>query len=399
MKMHLLCPPNTQQVRGPASEMDGFAALTLRFCDVLARMGVEVHLYGSEERGDDVPCARLTTCISKTEIAQYLSGQPYQRLNYSAENPVFQLFNSRAVSSVAAAKSHGDMIGTIVGAANFPVAQSHPDLRYLEWSIGYQGIAPQSFRVFQSHAWRHANPGYTAQPMGREFDAVIPPFYDTSQFPTHDPEDYVLFVGRTDGVKGGPIAARIAREAGVRFIGIGYGDASAFTSDEWRGSVSTEERNRLLAGARAVLMPTRYLEPFGQVAAEAQLCGTPVIGPDFGAFIETIDHGVTGFRCSYLGDYIRAVDDVRWLDRAAIRARAQRLWSYEAAVRSYTAYFRRLDLLNTKGWETIHERTDHAPGTDGRDCGLDAGAAGAVAGGDGERGAVARDDTLQSAVA
>jgi glycosyltransferase involved in cell wall biosynthesis len=189
--------------------------------------------------------------------------------------------------------------------------------------------------------------------IGREFDAVIPPFYDVTQFQPRTPEDYVLFVGRTDPVKGAPLACRIAEAAGVKLLLIGYGDPSALTYGTWLGSVSDEERNRLLAGARAVLMPSRYVEPFGQVAAEAQLCGTPVIGPDFGAFVETIDHGVTGFRCSYLGAYVDAIDRVGALDRSAIRARAQRLWSLETATEAYRAYFDRLALLRGEGWDSL----------------------------------------------
>ncbi len=45
-----------------------------------------------------------------------------------------------------------------------------------------------------------------------------------------------------------------------------------------------EERLALLGKAKSVLMPTYYLEPFGGVHVEAQLCDTPVITTDWSAF-------------------------------------------------------------------------------------------------------------------
>ncbi len=37
---------------------------------------------------------------------------------------------------------------------------------------------------------------------------------------------------------------------------------------------------------------------------EAMLCGTPLLGSNYGAFQETIIHGVTGFRCNTLGKIV-----------------------------------------------------------------------------------------------
>ena len=45
---------------------------------------------------------------------------------------------------------------------------------------------------------------------------------------------------------------------------------------------------QLFANAKCTLMPSKYAEPFGFVALESMLSGTPVITTDYGAFPETV---------------------------------------------------------------------------------------------------------------
>ena len=50
-----------------------------------------------------------------------------------------------------------------------------------------------------------------------------------------------------------------------------------------------------MARAAVVLYPVGWDEPFGMAAAEAQACGTPVVGFRRGALGEVIADGRTGF--------------------------------------------------------------------------------------------------------
>ena len=50
-----------------------------------------------------------------------------------------------------------------------------------------------------------------------------------------------------------------------------------------------------LSGARALLMPIDWPEPFGLVMIEAMACGTPVIAYGSGSVPEVVEHGLTGF--------------------------------------------------------------------------------------------------------
>jgi glycosyltransferase involved in cell wall biosynthesis len=61
------------------------------------------------------------------------------------------------------------------------------------------------------------------------------------------------------------------------------------------GEVGGAVKRALFAGARGLLMPIRWDEPFGMVMIEAAACGTPVIAFAEGAAPEIVVDGSTGF--------------------------------------------------------------------------------------------------------
>ena len=122
-----------------------------------------------------------------------------------------------------------------------------------------------------------------------------------------------------------------------------------------------EERNHYMSRATAVLCPTQYIEPFNCVAVEAQLCGTPVISTDWGGFTETVEQGVSGFRCNYLGEFVDAIAACKDLSPRVIRDRAVSKYSLEAVQVQYKRYFTRLQYVWEKGWYTTQNlRSDYA---------------------------------------
>ena len=62
---------------------------------------------------------------------------------------------------------------------------------------------------------------------------------------------------------------------------------------DWAGFLDEAELARLLAAADLVVAPSLY-EPFGMVALEAQLAGTPVAVSDTGGLAELVEGGRTG---------------------------------------------------------------------------------------------------------
>jgi glycosyltransferase involved in cell wall biosynthesis len=121
---------------------------------------------------------------------------------------------------------------------------------------------------------------------------------------------------------------------------------------EYVGAVGPEQRAELMGNAIATFVPTLYLEPFGNVNIESQACGTPVITTDWGAFTETVVEGVTGFRCRSVEEFILATQNVKNLDRKAIRDRAVSLYSVDVIAKQYEKYFNRLMTLWGDGWYT-----------------------------------------------
>lgn len=270
---------------------------------------------------------------------------------FDPASPSWVAMNTRVAEDIAVMKQPRDFICLIAGRCQQAIAEAHPDLTAAEYGIGYGGTFAR-FRVFESYAWMHAV--YGAQTGGnphsidgRFYDAVIPNYYDPAEFPFiaephHDP--YFLYIGRLIERKGVTIAAEICKRLGVRLLLAGEGDTRP-SYGEYVGVVSGTEKAALIGGATAVLMPTTYCEPFGGVTAEANLCGVPVIATDWGAPTETIEHGVTGFRCHTMGEFMEAARRAPELDRAAIAHKARQRWSMDAVGEQYERYFERLMTL------------------------------------------------------
>ncbi|HVY48348.1 MAG TPA: glycosyltransferase family 4 protein, partial [Minicystis sp.] len=135
-------------------------------------------------------------------------------------------------------------------------------------------------------------------------------------------EGYLLHLGRFAREKGTHVAIDVARAAGlpiklagrVHPIDAAYMDTEVApridaTFVERLGEVDHEPKIELLRGARALVLPLQWEEPFGLIAAEAMLCGTPVLAFSRGSLPEIVDEGLTGF--------LVAPDDVEGMARAA----------------------------------------------------------------------------------
>jgi glycosyltransferase involved in cell wall biosynthesis len=179
---------------------------------------------------------------------------------------------------------------------------------------------------------------------------------------------YAILIARLISSKGIGIAVDICRNTGTKLIIAGQGnlkdilDPKILTDDSivtpidcptgitHIGYIEPFERSILLAGAKCLLCPTTYAEPFGGVNVEAQFSGVPVLSTDWGAFPETIIHGKTGFRCRTMDQFVWAINHVDLLDSNFIRERAHKKWSFEAIGPRFEEYFEMIQLLPKGGF-------------------------------------------------
>jgi glycosyltransferase involved in cell wall biosynthesis len=174
--------------------------------------------------------------------------------------------------------------------------------------------------------------------------------------PRHDPEGPVLWLARFTADKGPDLAIEACRSAEVPLVLAGKCNEDS----EQRYLSQTIEpllhsgvdlvlngdrakTLRLLRGARCLVMPIRWNEPFGMVMIEAMAVGTPVVAIRRGAVPEIVRHGVTGWLAddpAELPDLLKRVDE---LDPAECVAHVRRKFSAALMAQRYERVY--LDAL------------------------------------------------------
>ncbi|HTV60713.1 MAG TPA: glycosyltransferase family 4 protein [Verrucomicrobiae bacterium] len=158
--------------------------------------------------------------------------------------------------------------------------------------------------------------------------------------------DYLVFAGRFTREKGIEtlLAAweRVKKPGKLKIVGEGplawkvekiCGERSDV---EWLGQKSPEEVKGLLGGARAVVFPSEWYEPFGRVAIESFAKGTPVIASRLAGLAEIVRDGETGlhFRAGDAQDLAEKID---WALEHPAEMRAMRGAARASYEQNYTA--------------------------------------------------------------
>ncbi len=345
---------------------------------------VEYSNYGSESGADE-----HVEMLSEKEFEAFYPKQKADGFHGSYAvigERGWPLFNERLKRELAARVKPGDLILHGFGLSHTEVMNMFPECVHCEPFIGYPDEPNSAIRIYESITWQHYhfgrgdhNPALRDRKgNGHRYSFVIPNFFDLEQWPYSPPEeneDYILFMGRITVQKGMTTIAEIIRRNSadaqggkkklLKFIFAGQGDFEGdvmrhvmrdpappkeWLDVEFKGPVIGRDRAPLVGKARCMLMPTEFTEPFGGSGVEAQITGTPLLASTWGAFLETVEHGKTGYLCRTLPDWMEAIERSKKLDRRYTADRARRLYSLETCGAMFDKAFKQIADLRGPGW-------------------------------------------------
>lgn len=347
MRFHVVALPHTHTTKDYIA--CAYTAKVINFCRMMMDRGHEVYLYAGEK--NEAPCTEHIVVAKEYERAAHVSGKHFVEAAFHGE--LWDKANARCIQEITKRAHKEDFICVIAGVAQQVIANAFPHMITVEFGIGYGGVFSK-YRVFESYAWMHTV--YGAQSEGNPhrcdghwWDTVIPGYLDPNLFPfSAEKDDYYLYIGRLVDRKGYNIAVEACQVLGKKLVVCGQGNPPAGV--DYRGVVGPEERGLLMSRAKAVFVPTIYVEPFANVHIEAMTCGTPVITTDWGIFTETVVNGFNGYRCRMMREFVDAAIKVEELDYHAIRKHAISNYSLEVVGKRYEEYFKRLLTLWGDGW-------------------------------------------------
>jgi glycosyltransferase involved in cell wall biosynthesis len=183
-------------------------------------------------------------------------------------------------------------------------------------------------------------------------------------------EEYLLWVGRMDAVKGAHRAILAARLAGRKLVLAGPvqpGQEKYFRGRvqphidgaqvRYVGEVGGRDKRELFAKAAALLMPIRWREPFGMVMVEALACGTPVVAFPEGAASEIVINGENGMLVDDEIEMAKAIRRLDAIDPTACRASVAERYSVARTAARYERVYRQAITAarpRTRDWLLVH---------------------------------------------
>lgn len=276
MRIFVFGVPHTQT--RPEFNTCAFTMKAWNLCRMMHNRGHEVIHIGTE--GSQPICSQHVSVVPK-DMWESLYGHPgtnfYNTDTTGKFAPLHELYAKNAKQAILdlGGENYTSILACTWGGAQQIACHGTPQFT-VESGIGYRHTFA-GYRVFESYAWMHMLAGKDGNFQGdRWYDVVIPNAFDPAMFTRMPKEDYFLFIGRLNDDKGVGIAIDIARKVGTKLKIAGQGDPTRFLRDnphvEYLGPLNIEQRKEAMAKARAGIVATRYVEPFGGTNVELQMC-------------------------------------------------------------------------------------------------------------------------------
>ena len=325
----------------PPRAYGGIERVVSWLTEELVRAGHEVTLFASAD--------------SRTNAHLYAASEVPLREIEDTADPIALHF--AMLEDVVHRSSAFDLVHFHVDYLHFPFSArlSCPHVTTLHWRMDVPGLAelyrrfPRVPLVAISDAQRESLPWLNWQ------DTIHHGLPRDLFAPVYTPGSYAAFLGRIAPTKGPDCAVEIARRAGVPLriaAKIDNGDrdyhervvAPLIDGKEvvYEGELDDAQKAAFLGGARALLFPVDWPEPFGLVMAEALACGTPVIAFRRGSVAEVIEDGETGFVVDTIEEAVDALRRIGTISRERCRESFERRFTAGRMARGYEAVYEKV---------------------------------------------------------
>lgn len=301
--------------------IDPFARVSYYLTTFLHRNGWSVEYHGYEE--STVECGKKWGCVNsewKEEMNIISDNQPP-----TTNNQIDIKYANAIKPSLESRVKKGDIVlfmwSTIID--HFSHLKDK-GVKLVDAHIGhYLPSKSTSYHVYTSDSLRSWIYGKDNDLFNSKWhDAVIPPMahsIDDYDYSTKK-SNYFLFMSRLIEEKGLDVIIALAnRFPQHKFKIAGPGNWTYWSNKvpnnvEYIGCLNGHDRKKYISNAKAIITPTIYFEPFGLTSVEAAISGTPIISTDWGGYTNNVLHGVTGFRCTHLTDFVNAIENIEKIE-------------------------------------------------------------------------------------
>jgi glycosyltransferase involved in cell wall biosynthesis len=306
--------------------------------ETLVAAGHDVTLYAS---GDSVTSARLVPCVEQS-----------LRLDATCKDALAHHY--LMFEQVLRDRDRYDVIHFHTDYLHFPLAR-HVGLRHLTTLHGRLDLPelPLIYREFSETPVVAISTAQQSQRPEARWMGVVHHGLPPDRFQFSDIEGgYLAFLGRVSPEKRLDRAIEIATRLGIVLrvaAKVDRADREYYLQRiapllhnpyvEFIGEISEAEKNEFLGGARALLFPIDWPEPFGLVLIEAMACGTPVIGYGRGSVPEIITDGENGFVVENLDQAVAAVKRLPELSRRRCRELFESRFTTTRMMNDYLAIY------------------------------------------------------------